>query len=380
MYDYSKSKRATRALIHLDNLKWNLERVREIIGPDRKLCLAVKADAYGHGAVPVAMAALKYGVTHLAVSNVDEAKELREAGISAPILLFAYPHEREYEDVIDNRLEPFVGDEEYLNRLNLLVREKGAPPLSIHIKIDTGMGRIGCPPEDAPYLARLADTSTGLKIGGICTHFPVSDSMETENMDFTEEQTFTLSHIKKEILAMNIDPGLVHAANSGGIFLHKNSHLDMVRLGISAYGYLPDSSMADIEELRPVMELKTRIAFIKTVSPGQSISYGRTWTADKECRIASIPLGYGDGYFRLLSGKSEFLIKGKRYPIAGRVCMDQLMINLGSNKEIEPGNEVTVFGPDPEGPNASELADLIGTISYEITCAVNKRVPRIYTN
>jgi alanine racemase len=380
MYDYSRSKRATQALIHLENLKWNLERVQEIIGHDRKICLAVKADAYGHGAVAVSMAALKYGVSHLAVSNLDEAKELREAGITAPIILMGYPHENEYEEVIDNKLEPFVGDEEYLNRLNLMVREKEADPLTIHIKIDTGMGRIGCPPEDAPYLARLADTAKGLNIGGICTHFPVSDSMDSENQNFTEEQTLTLNEIKKDILSMNIDPGLVHAANSGGIFLHKNSHLDMVRLGISAYGYLPDSSMTKTEELKPVMELKTRIAFLKTVSPGQTVSYGRTWTAEEECRIASIPLGYADGYFRLLSGKAEFLINGKRYPIAGRVCMDQVMINLGNNSDIKVGDEVTVFGPDAAGPNASELADQIGTISYEITCAVNKRVPRIYTS
>lgn len=378
MYDYSRSKRATRALIHLENLIWNLKKVREFIGPDRKLCLAVKADAYGHGAVAISMTALKYGVTHLAVSNLDEGKELREAGITAPIILLSYPQEIEYEDVIFYNLEPFVGDEEYLNRLNLIVREKEAPPLTIHIKVDTGMGRIGCPPEDAPYLARLADTAKGLKIGGICTHFPVSDSMDPENQAFTEAQTYTLSDIKKEILSMNIDPGLVHAANSGGIFLHKNSHLDMVRLGISAYGYLPDSSMAKTEELKPVMELKTRIAFLKTVSPGQTVSYGRTWTAKEECRIASIPVGYADGYMRLLSGKAEFLIKGKRYPIAGRVCMDQLMINLGNDRDIKIGDEVTVFGPDHAGPDASELADQIGTISYEITCAVNKRVPRIY--
>ncbi|MDC7234914.1 MAG: alanine racemase [Spirochaetales bacterium] len=380
MYDYSRSRRATRALIHLENLKHNLEQIREIVGPDREICLAVKADAYGHGAVGISMAALKYGVSRLAVSNLDEGKELRQAGITAPILLLSYPHEEEYEEIVENRLEPLVGDEEYLQRLNLIVRDKGAAPLGIHIKIDTGMGRIGCPPEDAPFLARLADTSEGLTIAGICTHFPVGDSMEEEDIEFTEQQTLTLSSIKKEILSMNIDPGLVHAANSGGILLHKNSHLDMVRLGISAYGYHPDSRMSRTEDLKPVMELKTAVSFIKTVHPGQTVSYGRTWQAEEQCRIASVPVGYADGYFRLLSGKSDFLINGKRYPIAGRVCMDQLMINLGQNRDIKIGDEVTVFGPDPEGPDAAELADLIGTIPYELTCALTKRVPRIYVS
>ncbi len=365
-------------MIHLDNLKWNLERVREIIGPDRKLCLAVKADGYGHGAVAVSLTALKNGVTHLAVSNVDEGEELRQAGITAPVILLGYPCEDEYSRIIENKLQPFVGDQEYLQRLNLLAGEMESDPLTIHIKVDTGMGRIGCPPEDAPYLARLADTSKNLKIGGISTHFPVSDSPDPEDLAFTEEQISIMTGIKNEILSMNIDPGLLHSANSGGIFQHKNSHLDMVRLGISAYGYLPDDRMERTEELRPVMELKSRISFIKSVEEGQSVSYGRTWVADGPARIATIPVGYGDGYLRVLSGQSEFLIDGKRYPIAGRVCMDQLMINLGNNKDIKVGDEVTVFGPDPAGPDAAELGNKAGTICYEVTCAVNKRVPRIY--
>ena len=303
MYDYSDSLRATRAMIHLENLRHNLDSIRDMIGPDRKICLAVKADAYGHGAVEISRAALARGVHCLAVSNVDEGKELREAGIEAPIILLGYPAEEELPILLNQRLEPFVGDEEYLQRLDLMVRERGDSPLGIHIAVDTGMGRIGCPPEDAPYLARLADTSRGLRIAGLCTHFPVADSDEADDRDFTRQQLLSLSRIRKEILSMNIDPGLIHAANSGGILQHEPSHLDMVRLGISAYGYVPDSWMNSDYSLKPVMELKTRISFIKTVPAGTSISYGRTWAPERSTVIATLPIGYADGYPRLLSGK-----------------------------------------------------------------------------
>jgi alanine racemase len=376
MFDYSDSLRATRALIHLDNLRYNLDRIRELIGPSRKICLAVKADAYGHGAVAVSRAALARGVSALAVSNVDEGRELREAGIEAPVILMGYPAEAEMPALLEQRLEPFVGDQEFLNRIDSMVRDRGDDALGIHIAVDTGMGRIGCPPEDAPALARLADSCEGVRIAGLCTHFPVSDSELADDRDFTEQQILSLSQIRKEILSMNIDPGLVHAANSGGILQHDPSHLDMVRLGISAYGYVPDSWMNRDYRLKPVMELKTKISFLKTVPAGMSISYGRTWSSDRSTVIATLPVGYADGYSRLLSGKAEVLYKGKRYAVAGRICMDQLMVDLGPDADARIGDEVVLFGPDPAGPDAGELAHMIGTIPYEISCAINKRVPR----
>ena len=376
MFDYSGSRRATRAFIHLGNLRHNLDTIRDLVGPDRKICLAVKADAYGHGAVAISRAALARGVSVLAVSNVDEGRELREAGIQAPVILMGYPAEEELSDLLELNLEPFVGDKALLHHLDQLVEDKGTSPLGIHIAVDTGMGRIGCPPEDAPSLARLADKAEGLRIAGLCTHFPVSDSSETEDRDFTSRQIRTLSRIREELLSMNIDPGLTHAANSAGILQHEPSHLDMVRLGISAYGYVPEQWMSENYDLRPVMELKTRVSFIKTVPPGTSISYGRTWAPERSTVIATIPIGYGDGFSRLLSGKTDILLKGKRYPAVGRICMDQMMIDLGPESEIRVGDEVVLFGPDPTGPDAAELARKIGTIPYEITCAVNKRVPR----
>lgn len=376
MFDYSGSLRATRALIHLDNLRYNLDRIRELIGPDRKICLAVKADAYGHGAVAVSRAALARGVSTLAVSNVDEGRELREAGIRAPVILMGYPAEEELPALQELRLEPFVGDEIFLRRIDEIIRKKGDESLGIHIAVDTGMGRIGCLPADAPALARLADSLQGVRIAGLCTHFPVSDSEEADDRDFTKQQIRSLSQIREEILSMKINPGLMHAANSGGILQHDPSHLDMVRLGISAYGYVPDSWMNDDYDLKPVMELKTNISFLKTVPAGMSISYGRTWAPDCPTVIATLPVGYADGYSRLLSGKAEVLYKGKRYPVVGRICMDQLMIDLGPAADARIGDEVVLFGPDPAGPDAGELAQTIGTIPYEISCAINKRVPR----
>ncbi len=376
MFDYSGSLRATRALIHLKNLRYNLDKIRGLIGPDRKICLAVKADAYGHGAVAVSRAALARGVNTLAVSNVDEGRELRESGITAPIILMGYPVEEELPDLLKFRLEPFVGDEEFLRRIDQAVRKKGHRPLDIHIAVDTGMGRIGCPPENAPSLALRADALEGVRIAGLCTHFPVSDSEEADDKDFTRQQILSLSQIRKEILSMNINPGLIHAANSGGILQHEPSHLDMVRLGISAYGYVPDSWLSKNYKLKPVMELKTRISFLKTVPAGTSISYGRTWAPEHPTVVATLPVGYGDGYSRLLSGKAEVLYKGKRYPVAGRICMDQMMVDMGPDTDARVGDEITLFGPDPAGPDAEELAGKIGTIPYEISCAVNKRVPR----
>jgi len=378
MYDFNQSERATRAVIRLGNLSRNIQKIRDIIGQGRKICLAVKADGYGHGAVAVSRAALKSGVSCLAVSNTDEVRELREAGIHAPVLLLGYPLYDDIPEIIATRAEPMVGDEELLQRLNNSVLKAGTPPLTIHIKVDTGMGRIGCAPENAPGLARLADTSPGLVLGGVCTHFPVSDSTDPDDADFTRNQINTMLKIKNEIITMGIDPGLLHSANSGGILQHSVSHMDMVRLGISAYGYLPDPSINYHDSLYPVMELKSRISFLKTVQPGQSVSYGRVWTAEKETCIATVPVGYGDGYLRLLSGKASVLIRGRRYPVAGRICMDQLMVDLGSDSGIGLNEEVTLFGPDPAGPSAAELADQIGTIPYEITCGVSKRVPRKY--
>ncbi len=366
-------------MIHLAHLRHNLTHVRRLIGPKCRICLAVKADAYGHGAVPIARTALGHGVSHLAVSNVDEGTELRQAGITAPVLLLGYPGEEELKALITQNLEPFVGDKTYLLKLNELVLKMGCPPLKIHIKVDTGMGRLGCPVEAVPKLAALATRARGLIFAGLCTHFPSADSNNPGDVSFTKGQIAILKRLGEELGAQDMGPPLCHGANSGGIFNHRDSHLDMVRLGLAAYGYPPEDCRVPAS-LRPVMELKSRIAHVKTVETGKSISYGRTWTSPGKTRIATIPIGYADGYLRSLSNRGEVLIRGKRYPVAGRVCMDQLMVDLGPENPVMPGEDVSLFGPDPQGPDAAELAKLAGTIPYEITCGISRRVPRLYND
>ncbi len=377
MYDYNASRRVSRAVIHLDNLRYNLDYVRGLIGPECRICLAVKADAYGHGAVAVAKAAIEHGVGSFAVSNVDEGTQLRQAGITAPILLLGYPGQEELEALIMQNLEPFAGDRNYLLKLDALVQKMGRPPLKIHIKVDTGMGRLGCRPEEMPSLAAFTAGAKGLCFEGLCTHFPCADSNAPEDVDFTRGQIAALKKLREELVKMGLAPALIHGANSGGIFNHRESHLDMVRLGLAAYGYAPEGRGSQ-SALRPVMELKSRIAYVKAVHAGESISYGRTWISPRESRIATIPIGYADGCFRSLSGKGEVLIRGQRYPVAGRICMDQMMVDLGPDSSLAAGEDVSLFGPDPQGPDAAELAGLAGTIPYEITCAVSRRVPRVY--
>jgi alanine racemase len=203
---------------------------------------------------------------------------------------------------------------------------------------------------------------------------------DPEYLSFTNDQVDVLSGIVEELKRGGIDPGLIHAANSGGIIGHPRSHFDLVRPGIMLYGYYPSREQARELDLRPVMGLETRIVFLKRVPAGTGISYGLTYRTSRETTIATIPCGYGDGYSRLLSGKSKVLVNGKLYPVAGRVCMDQTMVDLGPDSRAELFDRVVLFGPDPGAPTAEDLAEIIGTIPYEITCNINKRVPRVYTD
>ncbi|MBN2659278.1 MAG: alanine racemase [Spirochaetales bacterium] len=374
----NENRRATRARIHLKNLDHNLDCIRILVGPKRKICVAVKADAYGHGAVEVSRRALKWGVDFLAVATVPEAMILREAGIKAPIILFSIATGPEIEQIVSYGLTPFVADREYVKKIS---NEAGLQnrSVNVHIKIDTGMGRIGVQPDGAADLAEVIHSLTGVNLEGVCTHFPVSDSPDPEDIDFTRKQIQIFSDTIKTIKNKGIDPGILHAANSGAIIAHPEAHFDMVRPGICLYGYYPDQRMdKSTADFKPVMEFVSRPAFIKKVKKGTSISYGRTWTASGETWIASIPAGYADGFNRLLSSKAHVAIRGKLYPVAGRVCMDQFMIDLGPETDVTTDDLVILFGPDGISPDAADLGELTGTIPYEVTCAINKRVPRDY--
>ncbi|MDC7224650.1 MAG: alanine racemase [Spirochaetales bacterium] len=372
----------TRALIHLENLKHNIGIVRRRVGKECKICLPVKANAYGHGMIPLASAALKYGCHSLAVARTDEGEKLRKSGINCPILVMGHVPLEELERLVRLDLQPYAGSLSYLEALQRAA-EKVLPPgkqVSVHLKIDTGMGRIGCKASEAPGLAQMIFASSRLKLIGLCTHFPVSDSPAEEDRAFTEIQTETLLKTAQTIGKLpgseKNGPFSVHGANSGAVAQHDKTALDMVRPGIILYGYepLPLSPLG----VRPLMELQSELVFLKKIAPGQSVSYGRTWTAERETWIGTVAIGYGDGYNRKLSNCGKVMIGGRVYPVIGRVCMDQIMVDLGSECQARLGDRVSLFGPPPCPFSAAQVAERLDTISYEVCCLITDRVPREY--
>jgi alanine racemase len=379
--------RATRAIVHLNVFRENLRLIQNWVDSTTdesdvppKICLAVKADAYGHGIGPIARTAVDSGVEYLAVATVDEAITIRDEGISAPLLLYSLPIPEEIPAILEYAVTPLVSDTEFVHELGEAAAN-AATPVAVHLKIDTGMGRIGCRPEDAPEVAAAIDDEAWLNLEGVSTHFPNADDSDP---GFTNRQIALFNDAVRGISERGIDPGLVHAANSAGLLQFPGSRLDMVRPGLLAYGYDPTGHDPERIPVRPVMELESRIVYLKSVETGTPISYGSTYRTAERTWIATIPLGYGDGYSRLLSNSAEVLVEESatgrcvRAPIAGRVCMDQLMLDLGPDSRAQRYDRVVLFGPDPAGPNAAELAALSQTIPYEITCNISKRVPRVF--
>ncbi|NBC29052.1 MAG: alanine racemase, partial [Spirochaetes bacterium] len=309
-----------------------------------------------------------------------EAITIREEGISAPLLLYSLPIPEEIPAIMEYGVTPLVSDIEFVHEL-AAAAAAAERPVAVHLKIDTGMGRIGCRPEDAPEVAAAIDGEAWLNLEGVSTHFPNADHSDP---GFTNRQIALFNEAVQRISDRGIDPGLVHAANSAGLLQFPDSRLDMVRPGLLAYGYDPTGQDLRHLPVRPVMELESRIVYLKSVNAGTPISYGSTYRTGERTWIATLPLGYGDGYSRLLSNTAEVLVEESatgrtvRAPIAGRVCMDQLMLDLGPESQARRYDRVVLFGPNPAGPNAAELAGLSQTIPYEITCNISKRVPRVF--
>ena len=364
---------ATRAIIHIDNLRRNIEVARNKIGPHPKICLPVKADAYGHGAVCLSQYALDAGVEYLAVAGVSEGAELRSSGINAPILLLSQALPEELPLIAPLELIPLVSDVEFIEEA-ARAAEEAKKQLTIHLKMDTGMGRLGCHPDEAVSLAKKIVSCSWLRLGGVATHLSVSDSPESDDIAYTKEQLRWFRETLASIRNAGIDPGLAHAANSGALVLHEDSYFDMVRPGLFLYGYSPVKNYP--LSTVPVMELRSAVVFIKKVKKGEDISYGRTWTAQEDTFIGVIPAGYADGFPCGLSSNHSVLIRGKSYPLAGRICMDQCVVNLGPETEVQRWDEAVIFGPD--FINVANMAEKLNTIPYEITCNINKRVPREY--
>ena len=375
----------TRAIIHLDRFLGNFNAVRARIGQNRRICVPVKADGYGHGALQIAKTSLEAGAFCLGVAAVTEGTELRKGGINAPIILFSQPYPEEIPAIFDANLTPFVSDSWFIDALNEAALARKTR-LAVHLKIDTGMGRIGCPVDEAAALARRIADCAGLELAGTATHFAVADSSNARDIAYTEEQSDRFVRAVDSIRAEGIDPGIVHAANSGAVILHPDTWFDMVRPGILLYGYKaveePENlqKLSGFEPLRalPVMELRSTVVLIKKVKKGDTVSYGRTWTAANDTNIAVIPAGYADGLPRLASGKWQAVIGGNVYPLAGRICMDLCCADLGQQTDVRRWDEAVLFGG--QAPDAAALAAAAGTIPYEITCNVSKRAPREYKN
>lgn len=367
----------TIARIHLDHIRFNIEGIRKAIGSNRKLLLAVKANAYGHGAVAVSQMAERMGVDWLGVVTVPEGIQLREAGISLPILKFSQTFAEEMQVAVGNRITLTVCDQENITQLESVCQglEKR---VNVHLKVDTGMGTIGVTPEDAPKIAWFIEQKCPhLYLEGIFTHLPVSDDGD---LRFTDRQIDQFKDVVANVQTeIQRKISCVHCANSGGVLGHPDSWLDLVRPGVMIYGYYPGEDTPQTIPLKPGMSFVTRVTFMKKVPAGTSIGYGRTWTAEEDSWIATISAGYADGFNRLFSNSGRVLIRGKSYPIVGRVCMDQSMVNLGVQTDASVGDEVILIGKSgDEEISVYEWARKLKTITYEVTCQVSARVPRVY--
>lgn len=366
--------RPTWVEVNLDAIRHNVAELRRM-APNSQFMAVVKADGYGHGALQVARTALEAGATWLGVATVEEGVELRRNGVVASTLVFGYVPEEQTGMVLLHAIRPAVFSLDLARALQ--ERGKGLVRKAyVHLKIDTGMGRVGIRPDEIiPFVRELKQLSH-IEVEGVFTHLATAD--EPDN-PFAAEQLAEFERVLALLRTEGINPPVIHAANSAGILLWPNSHYDLVRAGIAMYGHPPDPAVEWPVNLQPALTWRTRVGMIKEVPAGTPISYGCTYRAEKSERIASLPVGYADGYPRGLSNKGQVLVRGRRCQVAGRVCMDQTMVRIPDGLEVEPGDEVVLIGEqNGEWITASEVAGLIGTINYEVLCAISKRVPRLY--
>ncbi len=371
---------ATTATTHLGNIRRNLEAIRARVSADRpgRLVLAaVKANGYGHGAVEVSRMIERTGAADwLGVATLPEAIELREAGVTLPILKLSHATASdEIEAALRNDVVLAVTDAENIDAVAAVAREVGRPA-TVHLKVDTGMRRIGVEPAAVPELCRRIDASGSFVLQGIFSHLPASDT--EDGRAFTESQIARFADAAGAAEAARGPIPIKHLANSGGVLLHPDSWFDMVRPGIMVYGYLPDPTTAPTVPLLPGLTWTSSVTFVKPVAAGESVGYGRTWTAPRDTWIATIGAGYGDGYSRSQSNNGRILVGGRSYPIVGRVCMDQTLLDLGPRTpSVRVGDEAVLIGRSGrEEIGCQEIADRMRTITYEVTCLITARVER----
>ena len=363
--------RAAWVEIDLGAIAHNYKEIRKHMQTGAKLCAVVKADAYGHGAIAVARKAIAAGAEYLAVATISEAMKLREAGFTTPLLILGLTKPDSSFDIVDADLTQTVCRLDLVQALSAEAVAQGKR-VKVHLAVDTGLGRIGVRPEDAVHFARIITAMPGIELEGVFSHFALADITDKT---FSIEQIRRFQEACNAIEAAGIHIPIRHIAESAAILDLPDVHFDMVRAGILQYGLWPSDEVTRPLNLRPAMKFCARIVYIKTIPPGTSIGYGRNFIAERESRIATISVGYADGYLRAYaSGYVE--VHGRRAPIAGRICMDQCMIDITDIPKAKVGDIVTLFGSDTL--TADDLAHWANTISYEVLCLVSKHVSRIY--
>lgn len=367
------SDRLTRAEIDLKAIRHNFRQIKRLAGKAGILAV-VKADAYGHGAVEVSRALSSAGVDWLGVSDAAEGIILRQNGIKKPILLFETILPRHVKEIVDHRLTPTVCTMEMARALGRYAQKK-KKTVGVHVKIDTGMRRLGVWHSEAVSFIEDVRGLAGIAVEGLYTHFPLAD----RDRRFTLKQLGILEDVLRALKKKDIAIRHVHAANSMGLIGYPHPVLTLTRPGVMIYGLSPSPALRGKVTLKPVMSVKTRVIFVKDILPGEGVSYGHTFVSSRPMKVATLAIGYHDGYFRCLSNKSHVLIGGRKCPVLGTVTMDQTMVDVTHLKSVKPGDEAVVLGPQP--PNsvtADDLAHWAGTINYEIVCSLGNLLPRVF--
>ena len=369
--------RPTRAEVNLANLRHNLRIMQRTAG-GAEVWAVLKADGYGHGAKGVARTLERAGATGICVALLEEGIELRQAGIRVPILITGGYFGRAFGEVLRHSLTPVLHDPAQVEELADEVRYSGAEPASVHVKIDTGMSRLGVLPREVPKMAEVLARHPQVRVSGLMTHFACADGGEPESIN---QQMDLFDAATASLKSLGVAPALRHAANSAAILQSPRAHLNMVRPGIALFGVEPRAGIC--KELRPVMTVRTELVALREISAGQSVGYGATWTAPRTSRIATLPMGYADGLSRSLSNRGEVLVHGKRVPVVGVVSMDMAMVDVTEVPDVRVGDECVVLGAQ-KGPlgqdtiSAEEIAAHRGTIPWEVLTDISRRVPRIY--
>lgn len=365
----------TWAEIDLDAIAFNVRAFKQHVGERVRVIAVVKANAYGHGAAPVARAALQAGAEMLAVHRAIEGVELRRAGIEAPVLVMGYTPASGAEMVVGWRLTPSLMTLEFAQALSAHANARGVV-VPVHVKVDTGMSRYGLMPEEVLEFLRTLSLLPGIALQGLFTHFATADSAD---LAYTLQQLAVFDQVRQAALQAGLAIPLVHAANSAATMTLRQAHFDAVRPGIAMYGLAPSSEWPPVFDIHPALTLKSRVCRLRWLQAGAGVSYSRTYVTTRPTLAALVPVGYGDGYHRILSNQGAVLIRGQRVPILGRVCMDQIVVDASAIPGVQQEDEVVLVGRQAEGHiRAEEVAKLAGTINYEVTTSLLPRVARVY--